>query len=52
MDMIMLSLFNERDYEAYEWRQIFQKADPRFGKIKIWQPKGSLLAIIEAVWTG
>lgn len=52
MDLIMLSLFNERDYEAEDWRKIFREADSRFTDIKISVPQGSQLAIVEAVWSG
>ena len=49
MDMIMLSLFNSRERETEDWQSIFQQADTRFIKAKVWVPEGATLAIIEAI---
>lgn len=48
--MIMFSLFNSHERDADDWATLFQAADPRFGKPKVWIPEGSNLGIIEAVW--
>ncbi|KAF7911084.1 uncharacterized protein EAF01_002592 [Botrytis porri] len=52
MDMIILPLFNSRERDVDDWANLFQAADPRFGKPKAWIPEGSNLVIIEATWEG
>ena len=46
----MLSILNARERDADEWRWLFEEADPRFTFLGVKRPKGSDLAIIEAVW--
>lgn len=48
----MTTLFNARERTAEEWKDLFAKADPRFVLKQIIEPKGSALAILEAVWMG
>ena len=50
--MVMLTLFNSREREQEGWRHLLEEADPRFTDIQIWVPEGSILALIEAVWSG
>lgn len=52
MDLIMMALFNARDREAEEWKDLFAKADGRSAQIKVWTPPGSFMALIEATWEG
>lgn len=47
----MMGLFNAREREQEAWRQIFMEADRRFTNVRIWVPEGSILALIEAVWS-
>ena len=46
----MMVLFNAHERDAYEWRELFQRADPRFRFVGKHQPKDSRLALIEAEW--
>lgn len=46
----MGAMFNAREREVEEWRQLFLSADSRFVWKGITQPKGSRLALIESVW--
>ena len=48
----MLSILNARERDADEWRSLFAEADPRFKFQGVKQPKGSNLAIMEAIWNG
>lgn len=48
--MTMLTLFNSKERDADDWKLVFEKADVRFKKIKIWVPKKATMAIIEATW--
>lgn len=50
MDCGMLSIFNAMEREEDEWREMFAAADSRFVWKGVTQPKGSILALIEAVW--
>lgn len=52
MNMIMMSLFNAREREAKDWIRLFYGADPRFQKVRVWKPKDSHLALVEATWSG
>ena len=52
MDMIMMSLFNSREREKKDWEALFAEADSRFQDVKVWQPAGSQLGLIEATWSG
>lgn len=50
MDMIMMSLFNSRERSKQDWEKLFADADSRFQQVKVWQPAGSQLGLIEATW--
>ncbi|GAB1191677.1 hypothetical protein APSETT444_000859 [Aspergillus pseudonomiae] len=50
MDMGMMTLFNAQERDADEWRDLLERADPRFTFAGIHQAEGSQLALIEAVW--
>ncbi|EHL01829.1 putative Sterigmatocystin 8-O-methyltransferase [Glarea lozoyensis 74030] len=50
MDLAMLQIQNSRERELQDWETLFVKADPRFKFLGVTQPKGSKLAIIEAIW--
>ena len=46
----MLANFNSRERDATEWRSLFEAADPRFAFRGIIEPRGSMLALVEASW--
>ena len=46
----MLSIFNAMEREEDEWKEMFASADVSFVWKGVTQPKGSILALIEAVW--
>ena len=48
--MLGISNFRERSLDG--WKQLFQEADSRFEFVRVEEPRGSALAIIEARWTG
>ena len=48
----MMSFFNAGERDADEWMALFKSADPRFHLKGFTTPKGSILTIIEVVWTG
>ncbi len=48
----MLAVFNSRERSLDDWKQLFQEADSRFEFVRVEEPRGSALAIIEARWTG
>ncbi|RAO72498.1 uncharacterized protein BHQ10_008510 [Talaromyces amestolkiae] len=53
MDAIMMSLFNSREREADEWKELFKQADQRFGDVivnRIGQNGSS--GVISAAWLG
>ncbi|THC88441.1 hypothetical protein EYZ11_012113 [Aspergillus tanneri] len=52
MNLSMMSVFNARERDADEWRDLFHRADPRFRFVGIRQPQGSHLALIEVEWSG
>ncbi|KAF2680956.1 S-adenosyl-L-methionine-dependent methyltransferase [Lentithecium fluviatile CBS 122367] len=52
MDLLVKTSFNAWERDADEWRELFAKADSRFEFVRITQPQGSALALIEARWTG
>jgi len=51
MDLTMLSLLNAKERDNEGWKDLFAMADPRFKYLGNKQPKGSLMSIMEAVWT-
>lgn len=46
----MMEFHNGKERDAADWRKLFHKADPRFEVLKITQPPGSRLGIIEVGW--
>jgi hypothetical protein len=46
----MLQLLNAHQREEYEWRELFERADPRFRYIGASREVGAHLWNIEAVW--
>jgi hypothetical protein len=50
MDCTMLSMSNSAEREAEDWKRLFASADKSFKWKGITEPKGSSLALIEAVW--
>ncbi|EGE05489.1 cercosporin toxin biosynthesis protein [Trichophyton equinum CBS 127.97] len=53
MDAIMLSLFNSRERDEDDWRQLFSNASTGFTSITIKQiPESPTTAIITAEWSG
>jgi len=48
----MNTYFNAWERDVEEWRELFEKADPRFKFVGITQPQGSALALIEFQWSG
>ncbi|KAI9687138.1 MAG: hypothetical protein M1822_002549 [Bathelium mastoideum] len=51
LDLLMLSQFNACERTAQGWEKLFQSVDARLRLQRIYQPAGSLMSIIEAVWT-
>ncbi|KAI9696300.1 MAG: hypothetical protein M1820_008223 [Bogoriella megaspora] len=52
MDYLMLMLFNSRERKEPDWIKLFEQADIRFKFVKGWVPEGTIVASIEAVWSG
>jgi hypothetical protein len=50
MDLLMLTIVNSNERDVDDWRNLFQKADPRFTFLGASQPKGWRMWTIEAVW--
>lgn len=46
----MLEIGNAKERTLDEWKILLQEADGRFKFREVYQPQGSKLAIIEAVW--
>lgn len=46
----MAALFNAREREEAEWRNLLLEADSRFLLKRVIQPPGAALAIMEVVW--
>ncbi|TVY36627.1 O-methyltransferase [Lachnellula occidentalis] len=51
-DLGMLAILNGRERDAEEWKDLFERADPRFHFEGVTQPEGSNLAMIAASWSG
>lgn len=49
--MAMLALGNSRIRDEPSWRALCQEADSRFQLEKVTHPEGSMLALMEVVWT-
>ena len=49
-DLVMLAQFNARERTARAFQDLFQECDPRFDVKRAEKPKGSSIAIVEAVW--
>ncbi|QGA21491.1 hypothetical protein EYB26_009202 [Talaromyces marneffei] len=53
MDAIMMSLFNSREREADEWRDLFSQADEKFGNVMVHRiGENGSSGIISAEWLG
>jgi hypothetical protein len=52
MDLVMLTLTNAREREEADWIELFEKAESRFGDVRISTPEGATMSIIEVVWGG
>ena len=50
MDHAMLQLQKAKECDVDEWDQLLHKADARFHIVKIRQPAGSRLSVIEVYW--
>ncbi|OAG06626.1 putative O-methyltransferase [Paraphaeosphaeria sporulosa] len=50
-DLTMKQLFNSKERDAKEWESLFAAADTRFHIRRITCSPGSVLSVIEAVWT-
>jgi hypothetical protein len=50
-DLTMKQLFNSKERDEREWKALFAAADPRFEISRITCSLGSVLSVIEAVWT-
>ncbi|PCG94843.1 O-methyltransferase, family 2 [Penicillium occitanis (nom. inval.)] len=50
MDLSMAALFNARERDEAEWRNLLLEADSRFVLKRVIQPPGAALAIMEVVW--
>jgi hypothetical protein len=46
----MLQIQNSKEREVQDWEILFKEADSRFRFVGVKQPRGSKLAIIEAIW--
>lgn len=51
-DLAMLELHNAKERDRDDWIELFRSADERFEVVKIYQPEGSRLGLIEIVWLG
>lgn len=49
-DLVMLAQFNAQERTARAFQTLFQECDPRFDVKRAEKPKGSAIAIVEAVW--
>ena len=49
-DLVMLAQFNARERTAKAFQELFHQSDPRFEVKRAEKPKGSAIAIVEAVW--
>ena len=47
----MKQFFNSKERDAEEWKALFAAADPRFQIRRITCSPGSVLSVIEAIWT-
>ncbi|KAK4185143.1 O-methyltransferase-domain-containing protein [Podospora australis] len=52
LDLIVKITVNAREREADDWIALFARADSRYKVNRIWRPKGSVLALVEAEWMG
>lgn len=53
MDAIMMSLFNSREREADEWKELFKQADERFGDVIVNRiGENGSSGVISATWLG
>jgi hypothetical protein len=53
MDAIMMSLFNSREREAEEWKELFKQADERFGNVTVNRiGENGSSGVISADWLG
>ncbi len=52
MDLVMLTLLNAQERTQGEFRELFERVDPRFRFRGATRPKGCRMSIVEAVWEG
>lgn len=52
MDLTMMEIGNAKERDLTEWQTLLEQADPRLKFRELYQPAGSRLAIVEAVWEG
>lgn len=50
VDLAIKALFNGKERDAEDWKQLFQDADPRFKFLGISVAPGIPLAVIQAQW--
>ena len=52
MDICMLEIQNSRERELDDWVDLLRRADSRFSFLRVTQPQGSKLHLLEAEWSG
>ena len=50
--LVMNILYNGRERDLEEWKELVESADKRFMFQKVVQPDGSILGILEWIWVG
>jgi hypothetical protein len=50
MDVGMLQLLNARERDEEQWKELVEKADPRFRWVGVRRFEGSALAVMEVRW--
>ncbi len=50
LDLTMLEIGNAKERDLDEWKDLLDEADARLKFRNMYQPPGSTLAILEAVW--
>ncbi|KAG0650142.1 Chlorophenol O-methyltransferase [Hyphodiscus hymeniophilus] len=52
MDLVMLTLLNAQERTEGDFKELFDKADPRFKFVGATRPRGCRMSIVEAIWEG
>jgi len=52
MDLVMLTLLNAQERTERQYRELFEKVDPRFTFLGVKRVEGYKMSTVEAVWEG